>query len=425
MKIKNSIDLSIILPTFNEAENIAILIDKIKEIFKVLGCDYEIIVVDGGSKDNTFQIAQDKGAFVFIQQHPGYGGALKDAIGNAKGKYIITMDTDFSHNPYIIKRLISNRDVAHIVIASRYVRGGLANMPFSRRILSTILNRFLSTALSLPLRDISSGFRLYNSEIFNEIDFSEKDFNVLVEILVKAYLNGFKVKEIPFHYQPRSKGRSHARIIRFGLGYLRTFFKLWKVRNTIAAADYDERAFYSRIPMQRFWQRKRYKIICSFAEYRRRVLDAGCGTSKILGAFPQAVGLDINFKKLRYNLSLGNLLVNADVVNLPFQDACFDEIICSQVIEHLKQGDSVFKELKRVLEKGGILILGTPDYSRFSWIAIEWLYKKIVPGGYADEHITHYSRRDLVKRMENLGFKLQSYKYILGSELICKFVKVY
>ncbi|MFH1778479.1 MAG: glycosyltransferase [Candidatus Omnitrophota bacterium] len=415
---------SIILPTFNEATNIAILIDKIKEIFRGLNYDYEIIVVDAGSKDNTFQIAKDKGAKVFIQEHPGYGGALREAIQIAKGKYIITMDADFSHNPYIIKRLFFHRDAAHIVIASRYVRGGLANMPISRRILSTILNRFLSTALSLPLRDISSGFRLYNAEIFDEIDFSERDFNVLIEILVKAYMNGFKVKEIPFHYQPRSKGRSHARIIRFGLGYLRTFFKLWKVRNTIAAADYDERAFYSRIPLQRFWQRKRYKIICGYAGYPRRILDAGCGTSKILGAFPQAIGLDINLKKLRYNLSLGNPLVNADIKDLPFKDAVFDEIICSQVIEHLKQKDTIFEELKRVLKKGGILILGTPDYSRLSWRIIEWLYKKLVPGGYADEHISHYTRGDLVRRMENMGFKMESYKYILGSELICKFAKV-
>ena len=114
-------DTSIIIPTFNEAANISILIDKIKEIFNNLNCNYEIIVVDAGSRDNTFQIAQDRGAKVFIQEHPGYGGALKDAVESAKGKYIITLDADFSHNPYIIKRLFSYRDTAHIVIASRYI----------------------------------------------------------------------------------------------------------------------------------------------------------------------------------------------------------------------------------------------------------------------------------------------------------------
>lgn len=417
-------DFSIILPTFNEKANIAILIDKIKEIFSGWDYDYEIIVVDAGSKDDTFQIAKDKGVKAFIQKSPGYGGALKDAIAIAQGKYIITLDADLSHNPYVIKRLVSSRDLGHIVIASRYVRGGLAHMPASRYLLSTFLNRFLCAGLSLPLHDVTSGFRLYHAEIFKEIEFSQSDFSVLVEIVIKAYLNGFNVKEIPFHYQPRLKGRSHAKIIKFGLNFLRVFFKMWKVRNSILSADYDERAFYSRIPIQRFWQRQRYKIICGFAGYPASVLDAGCGTSKILGALPQAVGLDINFRRLRYNRSLGNPLVNADIRNLCFKDNSFDEIICSEVIEHIKQGDNIFAEFKRVLKKNGVLILGTPDYSRFSWVLIEWLYKRLIPGGYADEHVSHFKRRELIKRLENLGFRIESYKYILGAELICKFIKV-
>lgn len=417
-------ELSIILPAFNEAENIGGIIDKIKEIFQASNYEYEIIVVDAGSKDVTLDIAKKRGASAFVQQHPGYGGALKDGVAKAKGRFIITMDADSSHNPYIIKRLFNLRASSHILIASRYVKGGLANMPLSRLLLSKTLNGFLSFALSLPVRDLSSGFRLYSADIFQEIDFSERDFNSLVEILVKAYMNGFKVSEVPFHYQPRSKGRSHAKIIRFGIGFFKTFLKMWRLRNTILAADYDDRAFDSRIPMQRFWQRQRYKIIFSLLNQRRRILDAGCGSSKILGALPQAIGLDMNFKKLRYNLSLGNTLVNGDVRNLCFKEGAFDEIICSEVIEHLKEEDSIFIELGRVIKKDGFLILGTPDYSRWSWVLIEWLYKKIIPGGYADEHITQYTRARLTQKLLSFGFELDSYRYILGSELICRFRKI-
>lgn len=416
-------DFSIIIPTFNEAENIALLIDKIRELFAPLGAAYEIIIVDAGSKDATLQLAKERGAQAFQQESPGYGGALHDAIMRAKGSFIITMDADLSHNPYIIKRLISQRHTAHIVIASRYIRGGLANMPLVRRFLSIVLNRFLCCSLSLPLRDISSGFRLYSADVFREIDFSARDFNVLVEIIVKAYMNGFAVKEIPFHYQPRSKGTSHAKILAFGMGFLRTLISLWKVRNSTAAADYDDRAFHSRILPQRLWQRQRYKIICDFVGHQRDVLDVGCGTSKILAAMPQAIGLDIHFKKLRFNLALGNALVCADIYNVCFKDERFDVVICSEVIEHIKKGEGIFGELKRVLKKGGVLILGTPDYARCSWRMIEWLYKRIIPGGYADEHIAHYSRGELVGLMNNLGFRLESCKYVFGSELICKFVK--
>lgn len=417
-------DLSIIIPTFNEAENVPILIDKIKELFTSWNYTYEIIIVDAGSQDNTVTLAKDKGVQVFCQESLGYGGALHDAIVRAKGAYIITMDADLSHNPYIIKRLFSQRHTAHIVIASRYVRGGLANMPFMRHFLSVVLNRFLCFSLSLPLRDISSGFRLYDSQVFKEVDFSARDFNVLVEILIKAYINGFTVKEIPFHYQPRSKGQSHVKIIAFGFGFLRTLFSLWKVRNSTAAADYDDRAFHSRILIQRLWQRQRYKIICDFVGYQKHILDVGCGTSKILAAMPQAIGLDVLFKKLRFNLSLGNTLVNADIGNICFKDESFDTVICSEVIEHIKKEKCIFQELKRVLKNDGTLILGTPDYARFSWIAIEWLYKKIIPGGYADEHISAYRRKELVGLLGEIGFQLESYRYVFGSELICKFVKV-
>ncbi|MDD5238342.1 MAG: glycosyltransferase [Candidatus Omnitrophica bacterium] len=417
-------DFSVILPTFNEEKNIGGLIEKIRDILGNSGYSHEIIVADAGSTDNTFQVAKEKGAQVFIQKRPGYGGALKDAVELARGTYIITIDADFSHNPYVIKRLICGVSTSHILIASRYIRGGLANMPLSRRILSIILNKSLSFGLSLPVKDISSGFRLYHAEIFKEIDFSEENFSVLMEILVKAYMHGFRVREIPFHYQPRAKGRSHAKIIKFGCEFLRTFLKMWKMRNTIASADYDERAFYSRIPLQRFWQRQRYKIIIGFVGYFNRILDAGCGTSKILGAFPQAVGLDINFKKLRFNLSLGNSLVNGYCTRLCFKDDSFDALICSEVIEHLKDNERIFLELKRVLKQGGILVLGTPDYSRWSWVMLEWLYKRIVPGGYADEHITHYTQKGLVQKLQGLGFQLEAKRYILGSELICKYVKL-
>ena len=134
--------------------------------------------------------------------------------------------------------------------------------------------------------------------------------------------------------------------------------------------------------------------------------------------------MDIKFNKLRYNLELGNLLVNADIRSICFKDAVFDQVICSEVIEHIAKDEVIFRELCRVLKKGGTLILGTPDYDKWTWNAIEWLYKRLIPGGYADEHIAHYTRKELVEKLQGLGFKLEAYKYVLGSELICKFVKV-
>ena len=83
---------------------------------------------------------------------------------------------------------------------------------------------------------------------------------MLEEILVKAFCEGWRVQEIPFDYMPREHGSSSARVARLGRAYVRAFWSLWKLRNSIGAADYDYRAFDSLIPLQRYWQRSRFRI---------------------------------------------------------------------------------------------------------------------------------------------------------------------
>jgi len=77
--------------------------------------------------------------------------------------------------------------------------------------------------------------------------------------------------------------------------------------------------------------------------------------------------------------------------------------------------------LIRVLTPDGLLIVGTPDYGGWSWPFIEWVYGKLMPGAYADEHITHYTRQSLIDQIERYGFKAQDYDYILGGEMVITF----
>jgi uncharacterized cupin superfamily protein len=79
--------------------------------------------------------------------------------------------------------------------------------------------------------------------------------------------------------------------------------------------------------------------------------------------------------------------------------------------------------MQRVLREDGRLILGTPDYGTLSWRMIEGLYHRLIPGGYADEHITHYTKEELVHLIEGLGFVFADIKYVLGSEMILLFTK--
>jgi SAM-dependent methyltransferase len=108
---------------------------------------------------------------------------------------------------------------------------------------------------------------------------------------------------------------------------------------------------------------------------------------------------------------LGSALV------LPVASAAFPCVLCSQVIEHIGRGP-VLDELDRVLQPGGRLILGTPDYAKWQWRAIENVYKFVLPQGYEDEHITHYSFAELVAEfVHRRNYALESVRYILGAEL--------
>lgn len=415
------LDLSVVIPTLDEEGDIASAVGAIQEVCRGLGLRYEILVVDGGSQDRTAERAREAGAEVLVQQEPGYGGALRAGFARARGAWIATLDADLSHPPMALRTLYRNRERADLLIASRFVKGGRANMSFTRKALSRILNRVFAKALSIPVLDLSSGFRLYRRRVLEEVHATHADFSFLQEVLVQAYASGFRVVEIPFHYFPRESGVSKARILEFGISYLRLLHSSRKLRNSILSADYDERAFDSWIFPQRWWQRQRYRLITGWAQRGARTVDIGCGSSRIFEALPGAVGIDYDANVLRYRRPLGNPLLRASTEALPLRDASFDQLISSQVIEHVPLDEAIFREFARVLKPGGgQLILGTPDYGRWEWRWIERIYGWVMPGAYAHEHITHYTLDSLRELLQRHGFEILEHRYIARAELVIR-----
>jgi len=244
---------------------------------------------------------------------------------------------------------------------------------------------------------------------------------ILIEILLMAYGKGLRIKEVPFHYQPRGSGSSKARIIKFGKDYLRLFYRVWRMRNSVDFPDYDWRAYDSRIWLQRYWQRTRHDIILRFTPPFVPTCDVGCGSSRVLADLPHAVGVDLRHDKLAFMRRTNRLLVQGDGLRLPFPDGAFECVICSEVIEHIPdENGRLIDELGRVLTPSGILILGTPDYGTWSWPILEWFYGKLAPGAYADEHVTHYSFRRLTEALQGRGYEILDHGYVGGSELIVK-----
>ncbi|HZP45402.1 MAG TPA: glycosyltransferase [Candidatus Binataceae bacterium] len=413
-------DLSIILPVLNERANLAELLPRIDALMRRMHLGFEVLVIDGGSRDGTQELARERGARVIPERRPGYAGALETGFAAAAGDYVLTLDADLSHEPDFVAKLWRAREQADIIIASRYTRGGMAYAPLTRRLLSRALNFYMRRLLSMPVRDMSSGFRLYRRSALEGLKLEARNFEVLEEILVKAYARGYRVHEVPFTYFPRESGRSHARLTRFGWDLTRAGFRLWALRNSINSADYDDRAFYSLIPVQRYWQRRRHRITTAWARGAARILDAGCGSSMIIQSLNNAIGMDINADKLRFLRRAGIPLLRASAFALPFRDGVFDCVISSQVIEHIPYDELLFRELWRVLEPGGRLIIGTPDYATLGWRMIEPVYGFLMPGGYRDEHITHYTRRSLTEVLERHGFVHEETAYVAGSELIMR-----
>jgi glycosyltransferase involved in cell wall biosynthesis len=418
------LDLSVVLLALDEERNLEVLLPQVGTALRELEIRSETIVVDGGSRDGTTRVAAAHGARVVTQTRPGYGAALRDGFRAAAGQYVLTMDADLSHGVDVIPRLWRARDPLGIGVASRYVAGGRSRTGRLRLFLSRVLNVAFSRGLSVQVRDVSSGFRIYPAAALKALDAVGRDFDALPELLVRAHAEGWRIAEIPFQYMPRRSGSSKARLLRLGAAYLRTFARLWRLRNSIAAADYDERAFDSPIPLQRAWQRSRHAIVTREARGTGTIVDLGCGSSRILRDLPRAIGLDLTFRKLRYMRRYGIPLVQGSVFALPFRDASIDVVVCSEVIEHVPAGPGPFLEIARVHRPGGTLVLGTPDYATWSWRALEALYRRLAPGGYADEHVTQYTHDQLRDLVVGLGYRHVRSDYVLRSEMILTFERL-
>ena len=415
--------VSAVLPAADEEKNIPELLARLHRVLDEHADSHEVIVVVPNPEDPTGPAAREGGAQVRVQKRPGYGGALKEGLLAARGDYVVTLDADLSHPPEKVADLLKHRDDAEVVIASRYVPGGSAASTWRRTLLSRILNWVYTGVLALDVRDVSSGFRCYQRRVLQELDIRGEKYDVLQEILVKIYCLGWRVEEIPFDYQERASGESHARVFSFAPHFLKTLNELFRIRNRLTAADYESRAYDSRALPQRYWQRRRFALVQELAGETGRRLDVGCGSSRIIQSRPDAVALDEVQPKLRFLRRSNRKLVRGSPCELPLADGCFDVVVCAQGIEHRPYDPRLFSELNRVLEDAGTLVIATPDHGRVQWRVIEWLYRLLLPGGYGEHRVSRYSRHRLIEELAEAGFGIRRYAYILGGELIVQAVK--
>lgn len=210
--------VAVVVPTYNEAGNIARLVEQIFDATP----DAHVLVVDDASPDGTAAVVSqlaDSHPQLHLLQRPGKLGLGTAYLAGFKwadeGGFdvVMSMDADFSHDPHDIPRLLARLAArqADLVIGSRYVPGGrISGWRFGRKVLSWGANRLCHLALGLPVRDCTAGFRAYRVSAVLQIGqmMETHGYAALVELLVLLTRAGFEVDEIPVHFANRTVGSS-------------------------------------------------------------------------------------------------------------------------------------------------------------------------------------------------------------------------
>lgn len=208
----------VIVPTYNEKDNITTVIDKLT----ALNLDLHILVIDDNSPDGTGDIVknlQKKNEHIFIIERSG-----KLGLGTAyvrgfhwaleRGyKYILEMDADLSHNPDDVPRLIETcKNGADLTIGSRYSAGvNVVNWPIKRLLLSYGANKYTRIVTGMPVKDTTAGFKCFHRDVLEAIDLSKvksSGYSFQIEMNFRAWKKGFKITEVPIIFIERSEGRS-------------------------------------------------------------------------------------------------------------------------------------------------------------------------------------------------------------------------
>jgi dolichol-phosphate mannosyltransferase len=211
----------LILPTYNEAENIEGLVRAALAQLESTGVEHTILVVDDGSPDGTGRIADSLAEelapvrVLHRDRKQGLGRAYLAgfALALANGaELVLEMDADFSHDPADLPRLIAAADAADLVLGSRYVPGGgVTSWGRLRRLLSRGGSAYARILLGVPVRDLTGGFKCFHRRVLEEIDLEHvhaDGYGFQIELTYKAVRAGFKVAEVPILFRERSVGES-------------------------------------------------------------------------------------------------------------------------------------------------------------------------------------------------------------------------
>lgn len=224
--VLESLFLGIVIPTYNERENIINLLNALHEKLRDTGVGFKIIVVDDNSPDGTSKVVEEymkekpNVSLIVRESKKGLGSAIMDGfralIKDDRVTHIATMDADFSHRPEDLVRMLPKSREADLVQGSRYVRGGqIMGWGIHRRVVSRTANLIARLLFGWDTRDYTSNFRIYSRRLIDEILAHKLDdsYDWVVESIALAKMKGFKVVEVPIVFINRERGSSKLGIL--------------------------------------------------------------------------------------------------------------------------------------------------------------------------------------------------------------------
>lgn len=239
MHLQSSPQIVVVIPALNEEEGIGWVLDRTHEALSRLGVPYHIVVVDGGSRDRTVEIARSWGAEVVMQNGRGYGDAyiqgFRHAIERYKPEIIVMLDADGTYDPAEAPKLIKPimRGEADMVVGNRFA--GL--QPGAMTTLNKVGNRILSwlarVMIGVNIKDTQSGYRAISRELLQTIPLAQKGMPFATELIVEAYAHGYTIKEEPITYKPRLGGQPKLSPLRDGYRILNIIIKFALQHNPV------------------------------------------------------------------------------------------------------------------------------------------------------------------------------------------------
>mgnify|MGYP001607795288 CR=1 FL=1 len=219
----------VMIPTYNESENIAALID---EILSLGIKDLHIVVADDNSPDGTWRIVdglskKNKNIRLLLRKtDKGRGSAGRDGfiycLKNG-ADIVVEMDADLSHDPKYIPLMIDELKNADLILGSSRLKGSREiGRGIIRRFVTFAANLYITLMLGIKVKDCNSGFRCFKRKVLEAINLEKLESKgpaIVQEVLFKAHLNGFKIKEIPITFINRTKGKSKLGIKQLAAGY--------------------------------------------------------------------------------------------------------------------------------------------------------------------------------------------------------------